>query len=77
MAERLASVVTPLATLRVPVKLAAEEMVCELTNPEVIAPRVALPVLRAVANRLVEEAVVEKIEVVVALVEVELRKVMF
>lgn len=74
--------VVPMA--REPVKLAAEDMVCELMRPlvmvlepkfkapdEVIAPRVEAPALRAVAKRLVELAVVAKKFVDVALVVVE------
>ena len=65
-------VVRPFETVRVPVKLAAEEMVWELMRPEVIGPRVAAPAFRAVAKRFVEEAVVEKKLVVVAFVAVAL-----
>jgi hypothetical protein len=61
----------------VPVKLADEEMVWPFTRPEVIAPRVELPAFKAVAKRLVEEAVVAKKLVVVALVEVDQRAVKF
>ena len=59
-------------TFRVPVKLAAEEMVWPFTVPEVILPKVA-----AVAKRLVVDAVVEKRLVVVAWVPVAFTKVKF
>ena len=71
MALRFAKVVSPLATLSVPVKLAADEIVWELIRPEVIAPSVALPATKTVAKRLVEDAVVEKKLVEVAAVVVE------
>ena len=41
--------VARLATARVPVKLADEEMVWPFTRPEVRAPRVELPAFKAVA----------------------------
>ena len=69
--------VSPLSTESVPVKEAALEIVWLFTRPEVIAPKVALPAFKAVAKRLVEEAVVEKKFVVVALVEVEFKAVKF
>ena len=59
-----------MATLRVPVKSAAEEMVWELMAPEVMRP-----VLREVEKRLVLDAVVEKRLVVVAEVPVALVKI--
>ena len=69
--RKVERVVRPLETVRVPVKLARAEIVWPLINPEVMAPRVALPVLSEVEKRLVEEAVVEKKLVVVALVVVD------
>jgi len=68
--RRFESVVRPLVTLRVPVKLAAEEMVWPFIKPEVMLAKVALPAVRAVAKRLVDEATVAKKLVEVALVEV-------
>lgn len=71
------------ATARVPVKLALDEMVCELIKPEVmvfvprfkaplevIAPRVEAPAVKLVVKRLVVEASDEKKLVEVALVVV-------
>ena len=72
VSKRLESVVRPLVTVSVPVKLAAEEMVWLLIAPEVIAAAVMLPVFKLVEKRLVELAVVEKRLVVVALVVVDL-----
>ena len=43
--SKLAKVVKPEATLRVPVKLAAEDIVWPLINPDVIAPDVIGPVV--------------------------------
>ena len=60
------SVVRPF-TASVPVRLACVPMFCPFTSPAV----------RVVAKRFVEEAEVAKSEVVVALVEVELRAVKF
>ena len=68
--RRFERVVRPPVAVTVPVKLAAEEIVWPLIKPEVTAPRVALPVLREVEKRLVDEAVVEKKLVVVAEVPV-------
>jgi hypothetical protein len=67
--RRLERVVRPLVTLRVPVRLAALEIVWPFIVPEVM-----LPVLREVEKRLVEEAVVAKKLVVVAEVPVALVK---
>jgi len=75
--RRLERVVRPAVAVTVPVKLAADEIVCPLIVPEVILPKVALPTLSAVAKRLVEEATEAKKLVVVAFVEVELRAVKF
>jgi hypothetical protein len=72
---RFERVVRPPVAVTVPVKLAAEEIVWPLMVPEVTLAKVALPTLRAVAKRLVEEATEAKKLVVVALVEVELRAV--
>jgi len=69
--RRLERVVRPPVTLSVPVKLAAEEIVWSLIRPEVIGPAVRVPMLPEVEKRLVDEAVVEKRLVVVALVVVE------
>ena len=75
------------ATARVPVKLAAEEMVCPLMSPVVKAAKVeapatfkvppieVLPVVRVVEKRLVELAVPAKLVVEVALVVVLLSPV--
>jgi hypothetical protein len=73
---RLESVVSPPVAVKVvptasePVKLAADEIVCPLTRPEVIAPELIVPVLmfprvefpavRFVVKRFVELAVVAK-----------------
>src|SRR3990167_11534689 len=77
------------ATARVPVKLAAEEMVCPLMSPVVKAAKVeapatfkvppieVLPVVRVVEKRLVELAVPAKLVVEVALVVVLLSPVKF
>ena len=54
MASRLARVVRPLVTFKVPVKIAAEEMVWPL-----IESLVKVPMLPKVEKRLVEEAVPE------------------
>ena len=63
---------------RVPVKLAADEIVWLLMRPEVSAPvTVAVSSVAFDANRLVEDAVVAKDVVVVALVVVEFRPVKF
>ena len=82
--SKLESEVKPPVAVKVPVKLAALEMVWPFTRPdvmvfeprfkaplEVMAPDVMRPVVRAVEKRLVELAVVEKKVVEVALVEVE------
>ena len=69
--RRLESVVKPPVAVRVPVKLAAAEIVWPLIKPEVIGPRVAVPVVREVEKRLVDEAVVAKKLVEVAAVVVE------
>ena len=63
--------------MRVPVKLAALEMVWPLMRPEVMVPAVKAPMLPFVEKRLVEEAVVEKRLVVVAFEVVALRAVKF
>ena len=63
---RFESVVTP-EIVRVPVKLAEDEMVCPLIKPEVITPRFEL-----VLYKFVEVAVVEKRFVNVPLVEKKL-----
>ena len=63
--EKVERVVRPV-TFNVPVKLAADEIVWPLMRPEVIVPRVALPVFNVVEKRLVEEATEEKMLVVVA-----------
>jgi hypothetical protein len=65
LTKRLERVAKPPVAVRVPVKLAALEIVWPLILPEVIKP-----VLRAVEKRLVEEALVAKKEVEVALVVV-------
>jgi len=70
--RRLERVVRPPVTLSVPVKLAEEEIVWSLIRPEVIGPAVRVPMLPEVEKRLVDEAVVEKRLVVVALVVVDL-----
>ena len=76
--SRFESEVKPAVAVKVPVKLAAELIVWELIKPEVMAPvdrepvEVMLPVFKEVAKRLVEEAVVEKKLVLVALVVVAL-----
>ena len=57
----------PFVAVRVPVKFALDEIVCPLISPAV----------KTVAKRLVEEAVVAKKLVVVALVEVEFSAVKF
>jgi len=75
--RRLERVVRPAVAVTVPVKLAADEIVCPLIVPEVILPKVALPTLSAVAKRLVEEATEAKKLVVVAFVEVEFIAVKF
>jgi hypothetical protein len=60
--ERRFPNVPRLATVREPVKLAAEDIVWPFIKPEVTVPRFEL-----VANKLVEEAVPEKMFEVVAL----------
>lgn len=75
--RRLERVESPPVAVSVPVKLAALEIVWLFIKPEVIAPRVALPVVRVVEKRLVLDAVVEKKFVVVALVPVAFTKVKF
>jgi hypothetical protein len=72
LSKRLERVVSPALTFKVPVKLAAEEIVWPLIKPELIVPAVSAPMLPFVEKRLVVEAVVEKKFVVVALVVVEL-----
>ena len=72
VSKRLERVESPAVAVRVPVKLAALEMVCELMRPEVIAP-----VVKAVEKRFVLLAVVLKKFVVVALVPVAFAKVKF
>lgn len=58
--RRLESEVRPPVAVRVPVKLAAEEMVWPLISPEVIVPEeIMFPVLSRVENRFVLEAVSE------------------
>ena len=52
--SKLLSEVCPAVAVKVPVKLAALEIVCELMRAEVMAP-----VFRVVEKRLVEEATVE------------------
>lgn len=69
--SKLDKVVRPAVAVRVPEKEAAEEIVWPLISPEVIKP-----VLKAVENRLVEEAVVANKLVVVAFVVV-LRVMLF
>jgi hypothetical protein len=71
VSKRFERVVSPPVAVSVPVKLAVDEMVWPFTKPEVMAPRVEFPALRAVAKRFVEEAVVAKKLVVVAAVVVE------
>jgi len=68
--RRLERVERPPVTVRVPVKLAAAEIVWLLMLPEVMTP-----VLREVENKFVLEALVEKKFVVVALVPVAVVKV--
>jgi hypothetical protein len=63
-------------TRRVPVKFAADEIVCPLTNPEVIVPvlifpRVEFPAVKFVVKRFVLEAVVANEVVEVAFEDVE------
>ena len=70
--RRFERVVRPAVAVRVPVKLAAEEMVWLLIKPEVIGPAVRVPMLPEVEKRLVEKKLV-----VVALVPVALVKVKF
>lgn len=77
MSKRLERVVRPEVTLSVPVKEAEEEIVWLFTKPEVMAPKVTLPALIAVAKRLVDDAVVAKKLVVVAEVPVAFTKVKF
>ena len=72
VSKRLERVERPPVAVRVPVKLAALEIVWLLILPEVMRP-----VLSEVLKRLVLEAVVEKKLVVVAEVEVELTAVKF
>ena len=73
--RRLERVERPPVTVRVPVKLAAEEMVWEFIKPEVMAPRVESPAVSAVAKRFVEDAVVANELVEVAEVVVEVVKI--
>jgi hypothetical protein len=75
--KRLERVVRPEVTLRVPVRLAADEIVWPFRRPAVITPAWMFPVLSDVEKRLVDEAVVAKKLVVVALVPVALTKVKF
>jgi hypothetical protein len=72
LSKRLERVAKPPVAVRVPVKLAALEIVWPL-----ILPAVMRPVLRAVEKRLVLEAVVAKKLVEVAEVPVALMKVKF
>lgn len=72
--ERL---VSPAVAVRLPVKLAALEIVWPLMRPEVKTPAVRPPTFPLVAKRLVELAVVAKKLVVVALDPVALRNVKF
>jgi len=73
--ERPPVAVKVVPTASDPVKLAAELIVWPLMRPEVTAPRVVLPAVRAVANKFVELAVVAKKFVVVAEVPVAAVKV--
>ena len=62
--RRLEREVSPPVAVKVPVKLAAEDIVCEFMSPEVIVPEVKLPntevpEVRLVEKRLVDDAVVE------------------
>lgn len=75
--KRFERVESPRVAVRVPVKLAAELIVWLFMRPEVIGPAVNVPMFPKVANKLVEEALVEKKDVVVADVPVALRKVKF
>jgi hypothetical protein len=68
--ERPPVAVSVVPTVRDPVRLAADDMVCPLINPEVTVERVAAPRFAFVEKRLVEDAVVEKSCVVVAFVVV-------
>jgi hypothetical protein len=72
VSKRFASVASPAVAVRVPVKLAALDIVWPLMSPAVIAP-----VVKLVEKRLVELAVVAKLVVEVALVVVELSPVKF
>lgn len=67
--------VRPPVALTVPVKFAALDIVWPFINPEVIKPAVKLPIFPEVVKRLVEEAVVAKKLVDVALVVVEVSTV--
>lgn len=67
------SVVRPPVTFNVPVKLASADIVW----PFMVPLAVSEPVVNKVEKRLVDDAVVAKKLVVVALVEVELRAVKF
>ena len=73
--RRLESVVKPLVTSKVPVRLAAEDIVCPFIRPDVMGPAVRVPMLQLVEKRLVLEAVVEKKLEVVALLPVAVVKV--
>jgi hypothetical protein len=73
--RRFESVVNPPVAVRVPVKLAVDEIVWPLIKPEVMAPRVEFPAVKVVVKRLVDEAVVAKELVVVAAVPVAFGKV--
>jgi len=77
LTNRLERVVNPPLAVRVPVKLAVLDIVCPFISPEVIGPAVRVPMLPDVANRFVEDAVVAKKLVVVALVPVAVLKVKF